>query len=274
MHGVMLMRKTFRVAVLGTGMLSLLVGAGAFAAESRLDAFIARLKGADAAGRRQIAKSLSGSDRKALHAEYRALSPAAQKELRAGLAGARKAKASRGKSPKVIGTVQYDTGTLFNLRDNFGQVVGNRFNTGFGNPHTISVVTFNLNGTFSPGGTPVRVYGAPVGTIAPVLAQTTFFGQPNVGTFFTWDLPNIVGHNGTFLAGVAQSGSFSTINTTFVGINVDVNNGGQGFHGMNINVGGSGFNPNATVAPGQPFNAVFRATGENLPVELMGFDVQ
>ena len=44
------MRKSFRVAILGTGMLSLLMGANAFAAQ-RLDAFVARLKGLDAAGR-------------------------------------------------------------------------------------------------------------------------------------------------------------------------------------------------------------------------------
>lgn len=274
MHGVMLMRKSFRVAVLGAGMLSLLVGAGAFAAESRLDSLIARLKGLDAAGRRAAVKSLSAADRKAMHAEFRALSPDAKKALRADLVRAQKARPA-GKAPQGgVGTVQYDTGTPHSFRDNAGNVVGNRFNTGFGNPHTISLVTFNLNGTFSPFGTPVRVYGAPVGTAAPVLAGTTFFGTPNVGTNFQWNLPDIAGQNGTFLGGVQQSGSFSTINPTFVGINVDINNGGQGFHGMNINLSGSAFNPNATVAPGQPFNAIFRATGNNLPVELMGFDVQ
>lgn len=252
-------------------MLSMLMGAGAFAAESRLDALVARLKGMDTAGKRQALKALSNTERKQLHAEYRALSPEAKKALNAtfgrGKAGN---KATRGKLGG-IGTVQYDTGTVHSFRDNTNAVAGNRFNTGFGNPHTISVITFQQVGAFFT--TPVRVYGAPVGTAAPVLAGTTFSALP-VGSLVQWDLPNIAGHNGTFLAGESQSGSSSSISTTFVALAVDVNNGGQGFHGMNINLNGSGFNPNATVAPGQPYNAIMRATGNNLPVELMNFDVQ
>jgi hypothetical protein len=274
MHGVMLMGKNFRVTVLGTGMLSLLVGAAAFAAESRVDALLARLQGADAAGRKQIMKSLSIADRKALHGEYKAMSPDRKAAVRTALApgkAAKKGSARASKSPNVVGTVQYDTDTVHGFRDNWGGVAGNRFNTGFNNPHTISVVTFQQVGTF--GFTPIRVYGAPVGTAAPVLAGTTFGGLP-IGTEVTWDLPNIVNHNGTFLAGEQQSGSSNTISTTFVAIAVDVNNGGQGFHGMNITLSGGGFNPNATVFPGQPYNAIMRATGNNLPVELMNFDVQ
>jgi len=271
MHGVMLMRRNLRVAVLGTGMLSLLVAGVALAAESRLDAFIGRLKGADVATRRQVMKALTAAERKALHAEYKAL-PAEGKKvvndaLGRGKAGGRGGKATKG----GIGTVQYDGGIVHNFRDNTNDVAGNRFNTGFGNPHTISVVTFQQVGTF--GFTPIRVYGAPAGTVAPVLAGTTFSGLP-IGVPVTWNLPDITGHNGTFLAGESQSGSSDTISTTFVAIAVDVVDAGQGFHGMTINIGGSGFNPNATVFPGVPYNAFMRATGNNLPVELMNFDVQ
>ena len=42
---------------------------------------------------------------------------------------------------------------------------------------------------------------------------------------------------------------------------------------MNINLGGNGFNPNATVG-GAPFNAIFRAAVRGVPVELMNFDLQ
>ena len=270
------MRKSFGVAILGTAVLTLLMGTDAFAAQSRLESFVAKMKGLDAAGRRAAMKALTRADRKALHQEYRAL-PASEKvavnaALRRGKAGGRgSAKAPRdgcGFCP----IVQYDTGTPHSLRDNWGSVVGNHFNTGFpGNPHTLSVVTFSMNGTFA--NTPIRMYGAPVGTAAPVLAQTTFAGLP-MNTLVQWDInPNIVGHSGPFLGGVEQSGSFSTINTTFVGVQVDINNGGQGFHGMNINLNGSGFNPNATVG-GVPFNTIFRASGRGLPVELMSFDAQ
>jgi hypothetical protein len=108
-----------------------------------------------------------------------------------------------------------------------------------------------------------------VGTVAAVLAAGTF-----PGPFSTWDLPNIVSHNGSFLAGMLQSGSSTVPATTVAAIAVDVNNGGFGFHGMNINLNGGGFARNATVFPGQPYNAIFRVTGPNLPVELMNFAVQ
>lgn len=265
------MRKTLRVAILGTGMLSLLMGGSAFAAQS-LDSFVAKLKGLDAAGKKAAMKALTAAERKQLHSEFRAL-PAVEKAAVNAALGRAKAGGS-GKARKApkggVGTVQYDTGTPAGFRDNFGSVVGNNFNTGFGNPHTISLVTFSMNGTFAF--TPVRVYGAPAGTVAPILAGTTFSGLP-LNTLVQWNLPDIVGHNGQFLGGVEQSGSFSSINSTFVGVNIDANNGGQGFHGMNINLSGNGYNPAAT-AGGAPFNTIFRATGNNLPVELMGFDVQ
>ena len=265
------MRTSLRVAVLGTGMLALLMAADGFAA-TRLEEFAARLKGLDPAGKRAAMRSLSKTDRKALHHEYRALSADARKAVDIAL-GRGKARSPRAAKPHKGGlcTVQYDTGTPHFLRDNWGSVVGNNFNTGFGNPHTISVVTFQMNGTFAF--TPVRLYGAPVGTVAPVLAQTTFSGLP-MNTLVQWDVnPNIVGHNGPFLGGVEQSGSFSTINSTFVGVDVDILRGPLGFHGMNINLAGSGYNPNATVG-GQAFSTIFRVTMDCVPVELMHFDLQ
>jgi len=70
------MRSNLPVAVLVTGMLSLLASAGAALAGSNLDALVARLNGAaDAGGRRQIMRSLSQAQRRLVHAEYQALSP-------------------------------------------------------------------------------------------------------------------------------------------------------------------------------------------------------
>ena len=145
-------------------------------------------------------------------------------------------------------------------------MVGNQFNIGFGNPHNISVVTFSQAGSF--GFVPMRVYGAPVGTVAPILASTTNPGSP----FWTLQ-PPIVNHSGSFLVGLKQSGSIGMPMSSFVAVGVDVNPGPFGFHGMNINLNGSGFIPNATAA-GDPYNAILRVSGTNLPVELMGFDVQ
>ena len=259
------MRRILQLAGLVTGMLCLLVSDGGIMAASRLDALIARLKGADAAGRRQIMKSLSVAERKELHAEYRALSSEGKQAVDTALRRG-KAKPDR-KGRGFFPTLQYDTGTVHGFRDNANNVVGNQFNIGFGNPHTITTISFQPLGTF--GSIAMRVYDAPVGTVAAVLASTTF-----PGTCCTWDLPNIVGHNGSFLVGMLQSGSSNTPSPTVAAIAVDVNNGGFGFHGMNINLNGSGFAPNATVFPGQPYNAILRASGPNLPVELMSFDVQ
>jgi len=259
------MRRNLQAAVLVAGMLSFLVSAGAAVAEPRLDALVARLKGADAAGRRQIMKSLSSAERKQVAAEFRALSREGKQAVTTAL-GRRKAK-SGGMKRVPLGTVQYDTGTPFPVPDDTNDVAGNQFNTGFGNPHNISVVFWSQAGSF--GFVPVRVYGAPVGTVAPVLASTTFLGST-----FTWTLqPPIVNHSGSFLVGLKQSGSISMPPSSYVAVGVDINNGGQGFHGMNIKLNGTGFIPNATVA-GQPYNAILRVSGTNLPVELMKFDVQ
>ena len=162
-----------------------------------------------------------------------------------------------------LGTVQYDTGVPHSAVVDSNDVVGNQFNVGFGNPHTISLVSFLPAGTL--GSVVMRVYDAPVGTVAAVLASTTLPGGST-----TWDLPDIVNHNGSFLVGMLQSVS----STPVVAIAVDINNGGSGFHGMIINLDGSGFIPNATVFPGVPYNAILRVSGGNLPVELMNFDVR
>ncbi len=255
------MQMSSRLAIGATGVLLLFVGAGLAAPAPNLDALVARLNNAaDTGGRRQIMKSLSEAERRQVHAEYRALSPEGKRAFDAALG--RKPK-SGGQARVPLGTVQYDTGTPCPCRDTTDDVAGNQFNTGFGNPHNITFVSFSqaATGIF----TPMRVYGAPAGTVAPVLAATTFFGTAGGG----WDLPDIINHSGSFLVGLSQSGSMASV----VAIAVDVNNGGQGFHGMNIKLNGSGFAPNATAA-GQPYNAILRVSGLNLPVELMHFDAQ
>jgi hypothetical protein len=254
------MQVTSRLATRAAGVLFFFVSAGVAVAGSNLDALVARLKGADNAARRQIMRSLSDAERRQLRVEYRALPPEGKRAF--GTALGRKPKPG-GKTRVPLGTVQYDTGTPCPCRDITDDVAGNLFNTGFGNPHNITFVSFSqaATGVF----TPMRVYGAPVGTVAPVLAGTTFFGTAGG----VWDLPDIINHSGSFLVGLSQSGAMASV----VAIAVDVNNGGQGFHGMNIKLNGSGFVPNATAA-GQPYNAILRVSGMNLPVELMNFDAQ
>jgi len=255
------MPMSSRLAIGATGVLFLFVGVGVAVTGSNLDALVARLNGAaDAGGRRQIMRSLSQAERRLVHAEYKALSPEGKRVFDTAL-GRKPKPGSKARVP--LGTIQYDTGNPCACRDTTDDVAGNQFNVGFGNPHNITFVSFSqaATGFF----TPMRIYDAPVGGMAPVLASTTFFG--NAGGAWTLQ-PPIVNHSGSFLVGLSQSGSMASV----VAIAVDINNGGQGFHGMNIKLNGSGFVPNATAA-GQPYNAILRVSGLNLPVELMHFDV-
>jgi len=263
------MRSNWRTALLAAGITSLSAsGVLAASGDSRLQSFVARLESADAAERKRILSGLTKADRKALHQEYRALSPDAKKAVRPAL----KAQRTPARSPRGgVGTIQYDTGVVHGFRDNSDKVVGNRFNSGFGNPHSISMVTFQNVGIFL--GACIVIHGTPVGTAASVLASTCTSPFPP-GSPVEIPIGPVTNHSGTFLIGEQQAGTSDTINTTFTAIAVDVNNGGDGFHGMTINFGGSGFNPNPTVFPGQPYNAFMRATGNNLPVELMNFNVQ
>src|SRR5688572_20093452 len=105
------MRKSLRVAILGSGMLSLLMGANVFAAQS-LDSFVAKMKSLDTAGRKAAMKALTAAERKQLHQEFRAL-PAAEKAAVNAALGRKKTGNTRvTKAPKGgVGTVQYDTGS-------------------------------------------------------------------------------------------------------------------------------------------------------------------
>jgi len=250
---------------ISAGALFLFMSAGAAVAGPHLDALVARLRGADAAARRQIMKALSGAERKQVVAEFRALSREGRQAVTTAL-GRRKAN-SDGMKRVPLGTVQYDTGSPDIPPDDTNDVVGNQFNIGFGNPHNISSVSWSQAGSF--GFVPVRVYGAPAGTVAPILASTTVLGST-----FVWTLqPPIVNHSGSFLAGLKQTGTIFMPWSSFVAVGIDHTPGPFGFHGMNIKLNGTGFIPNDTVGGG-PYNAILRVSGTNLPVELMSFGVQ
>ena len=101
-------------------MLSLLMAATGFAASSKLDSFVARLKGADKAGRKAVMKSLTDADRKALHQEYRALSPEGKKAVDAALGR------GKGRAKPVVFLVR---GKLVSIGENTGKILvtgGNR----------------------------------------------------------------------------------------------------------------------------------------------------
>ena len=276
--------------------LSLVVAVMAFAAAPVMAAdilfqdFFSELTSLDRQARQALIRGLSDDERRSLHEQFRAL-PDADRAAAAEVLLPRGNATAAPKAARAIATVGYDSGVAHPYRVNTGNVVGNMFNTGFGDPHTLTTVTVQANGTFN--GVAGQIFGVPAGSTAPLL--TTFSMSPAVtGAFFSVPIPNpttpvpITGLSGTFLAGMDQSGTSTVPGSTFRDVAVDINDAGFGFHGMSIASGGTGgFNPMASVClagtsvttfsctgGGGPFNAMLRVTGENLPVELMTFTAE
>ena len=257
-------------------------------AEGALARFLAATEAMTMKERYRHGRALPKAERRELIAEYGALTKTERAALKSGIPrGEEVAKGRRAGLAELVGTgtVQYDTGVAHTAIPVIATSldVGNRFSTPFmGTPHSISKVTFQMDGFFFGSLAQVRVYGPPgAGTTAPVLFNT-IASSTMIGTPVVFTLPTAVtGLSGNFLIGILQDTLGPTPTTTGpANPAVDINSGGQGFHGMSI-VGtppttptqGTGFNPAPTVAPGVPFNAIIRATGNNLPVELMSFTV-
>lgn len=259
------------------------------AEEVSFQQFFDQVSDMDKTERRILVRNLTSEQRRSLHEQFRAL-PDAEREAAAEiLLPHRNAEAKASKS-RAIATIQYDSGVAHNFRSGSGQVVGNQFNTGFADPHTLTSVTVEINGSF--GGVAVDIFGAPTGSSAPLLTSVAFSGSLN--TPVVLPIPNattpapLTGLSGSFLAGVDQSGTFSVIDSTYNGVAVDINDAGFGFHGMVIDGGGGGgFNPAPLVCSAGtsvttfsctgsmvPFNTIIRMTGNSLPVELMSFTLQ
>jgi hypothetical protein len=176
-----------------------------------------------------------------------------------------------------VGTLQYDNDTPFS-RDGLGVGVGNRFNLGVQDPHSVATVSFRRGGA---AGTT-----AAVAIIQVPLTTTQFLGSgqltglpPSTNGSMVWVLPlqnPVVGHNGPFIAGLLNDYAGACAGNTMLGApcdgvaltqgNVDP---GMGFHAVRVLpvFGTLGQNiPNR--------NAIFRVTGNNLPVELMNLRVE
>ena len=255
--------------------------------DGALAQFLAATEGMTMQERYRAGRALGKDERKRLVAEYKALSDDEKQALK----GAIPRDEPKGKVRKVeldrqlgVGTVQYDTGVPHTQVPGPGKTtidVGNRFNDPFASPHTISKVTFQANGNFFSSVNVLRVYGPPNGTTAPILFDTQLT-HTTLGAPVMFTLPTAVtGLTGSFMVGMIQT--VSSVTTSGANPAVDINDGGQGFHGMHISPPGmlkgargpvgTGFSGSPTVPPGVPFNAIIRATGNNLPVELMSFTV-
>ncbi len=170
-------------------------------------------------------------------------------------------------------TIQYDTGVANSyLVTSGGRSVGNRFNSRNGNP--------------LPGGGVVTQVQWMQGGLGFTSQWLSFYGPPNVGGTASViggsAFPAVLGLNtvtvsysvgSDFLIGCLNSvtSPAEAGPTSINHVDFDAGNtvGGQGFHAMSI---GSTWSPYGyTDIPSM--NAIIRPTGTNLPVELIGFDI-
>lgn len=186
------------------------------------------------------------------------------------------------RTPSVVGTLQYDNDVIASRDGTSGVPVGNRFDNGFLDPHSINQLTFRLAGCFQTPYPQERLTVLDVNPTAMTvmnLAQFSGGGACTSGTsggnLRTAMLPTaIVGHSGPFIGAVFNtpfggcSGNTGAGGTCEgVGLSPGGVDPGMGFHA--IRVAGS----MSTAANLGTRNAVLRVTGDNLPVELMGFGI-
>lgn len=185
-------------------------------------------------------------------------------------------------------SITYDTGTFTGvgdipaIADNFA--FGNNFDSISGGPvggpkNTVTITQLTAfmaivdGSTTGTGGAFATIFGPPVGTIAPSLTSANIAGL-QAGTFNTIAIgATITGTNLNFMAGIWNPTAGSTAGTTpcatdCVGFDNSGTVAGQGNHGMAVeDFGGGNFTPSTTA------NAMLRATGNLVPVELMSFSI-
>ena len=190
----------------------------------------------------------------------------------------------------VPGTITYDNDTPFDRDPTLAGTVGNRFLPGI-SPHSITTVSFALGGNYGASALASVWDVNPTAMSAMLLLRTQIYGlanSPASTARFTAMLGPITGHSGSFIAGIRNSsysmapyqcGLDSGLASTCDGVALTEGNTATVFRGARVNWAGTGmFIPTVTQvnSVGQDFgdtNAIFRVTGENLPVELMGFSV-
>ncbi len=202
---------------------------------------------------------------------------------------------STGPAPRVVGTLTYDSNVPFNRDATDGGTVGNLFTTGVLDPHNVDAVSFRIAGNYGNGGTGEMVLTVwdqnPASFV--VLRRQLLTGLPYIpfggggnvtaGTQVVNLATAIAGHTGAFLAGLRNTdydpcAGNAGLNTTCDGVALTAGgvDPGLGFHGHRVPFTSGAFVPTITTVAGSgvslgTVNAIFRVTGDNLPVELMRF---
>jgi hypothetical protein len=194
-----------------------------------------------------------------------------------------------GSHVRAVGTIQYDNDTPFRRLPNTDDCVGNRFNDGVYDPHSIATISFRLAQNYG-GGVVASIWDVNTAN-AQIMRRWYISGIPSGNvTGFLAVVPltsPVAAHNGSFIGGIHNTfytglgcPTDSGLNGTCDGVALSAGTAGASpFHGVYINLAGGAFSPpTATVGTtGQDLgtaNALFRVTGDNLPVELMTFSAE
>lgn len=190
-----------------------------------------------------------------------------------------------------VGTASYDNNTPFNRDGTDGGTVGNRVAVTPAVPtHSIATVSFAVAGNFATSMV-MTVWDVNAAS-AMTLARSQVTGIPQTpattGRFTAMLAAPIVGHSGSFIAGLRNSDYDPCAGNTALGSTCDGVALTQGTspappttarRAARINFTSASFVPTITQvgttgADIAGVNAIFRVTGDNLPVELMQFGVE
>jgi hypothetical protein len=204
-------------------------------------------------------------------------------------AGVTKIRASQA-PVRGAGTQTFDNNTPFRRDGTDGGTVGNRFEINDTNPpHSIATVTFAAAGNYATSMV-MTVWDVNPASVM-VLARNLVSGIPQTpmatGRFSAMLTAPVVGHSGVFIAGLRNSdytpcAGNQALQSTCDGVALTQGagaGGGPEFRAARVNFTSAAFVPTietvATVGANiAGVNAIFRVTGDNLPVELMQFGVE
>ncbi len=197
-----------------------------------------------------------------------------------------------------VGTIMFDNNVPFQRDGQDDGLIGNRFSPP--GTHSINSVSFRVAGNYISAGTTgsvvVTVWGVDGGAgTAQVLQRQIVNGVPGLPFGGTGTITNmtvqapltapVVGQTGSFIAGVRNTfydgcGGNTALNSTCDGVALTEGTAdpGLGFNAARLLFTGP-FNPTSVTQVSSTGvdianrNAIFRATGDNLPVELMQFEI-
>lgn len=191
---------------------------------------------------------------------------------------------------RAIGTLTYDNNVPFSRRGTDGGTVGNLFTTGVLDPHNIDTVSFRVAGNFATS-VVMSVWDQNAGSFV-ILNRQLVNGVPNgtaglTGVTLVAALAApVAAHNGAFVGGIRNTdydpcAGNVALNTTCDGVALTAGGAdpGLGFHAFRVPFNSAAFVPviNTVAGAGTAIagvNAIFRVTGDNLPVELMGLELE